>query len=112
MKHIIYLLLFPFLLALTSCKGSSTSNESIIGTWVEHRADPNDDYGLGRWKFNGDGSGMFIVKGYTNTQRVAFTWERSGRYIKVNMNGDIETLELNNGLLIEESSFGTTVYKK
>ena len=49
----------------------------------------------------------------TNTQRVAFTWKKtSSSMIEINTNDDKLNLELNNGLLIEKGSFGTTIFKK
>jgi hypothetical protein len=88
-------------------------DSSIIGTWTEYRAD-GDNYGLASWKFNSDGSGLFSVQGYTNRQQVAFTWQsRGATLIEINMNGDYQTLEVNNGLLIENDYYmGAIVYKK
>ena len=81
--------------------------------WKEYRADANDDYGLSSWKFNSDGSGLFIVKGITNTQKVSFTWEiTNSSTVTVNLNGEESTLELSNGLLIENSALGSVVFKK
>lgn len=98
-------------LSLNSCSLNSKS-DSIIGTWKEYR-DNSDDYLLATWKFNEDGSGLFIVKGMTNTQKVSFTWENTNSStITINMNGETSTLELNNGLLIGNSAFGSVVYKK
>ena len=88
---------------LNSCGNKSQGSNSIVGTWKEYRADTNDDYGLSSWKFNSDGSGLFIVEGITNTQKVSIT---------INLNGEETTLELNNGLLIENSALGSVVFKK
>nr|DAU37080.1 MAG TPA: hypothetical protein [Caudoviricetes sp.] len=99
-------------LGFNSCTFNPQNSDSIIGTWKEYR-DNSDDYLLSTWKFNEDGSGLFIVKGMTNTQKVSFTWENTNSStITINMNGDTSTLELNNGLLIENSAFGSVVYKK
>lgn len=97
-----------------SCAGGTGSSESIVGSWKEYRADPSDDYGLTTWKFNSDGSGMFIVEGYTNVQRHGFVWEMDGAStIRINYSdGNSTTLNLNNGLLIENSAFGSIVFKK
>lgn len=87
-------------------------SDSIIGTWKEYR-DNSDDYLLSTWKFNEDGSGLFTVQGMTNTQKISFTWEKTeASTIIINMNGESSTLKLNNGLLIENSAFGSVVYKK
>ena len=49
----------------------------------------------------------------TNTQKIAFTWKKtSSSEIEINTNGETQTLEINNGLLIENGAFGTTVFKK
>ena len=49
----------------------------------------------------------------TNTQKISFTWEKTeASTIIINMNGESSTLELNNGLLIVNSAFGSVVYKK
>ena len=104
------LLLIALNTSFYSC--TSQKSDSIIGTWKEYR-DNSDDYLLSTWKFNEDGTGLFTVKGMTNTQKLDFTWEKTGTStIKVDTNGDISTLELNNGLLIEHGSFGSIVYKK
>lgn len=64
-------------------------------------------------KFNSDGSGLFIVEGITNTQKVSFTWEKTNSStITINLNGEETILELSNGLLIENSAFGSVVFKK
>lgn len=110
-----FLLCTAILLSLTlsACVGGSGNSDSIVGTWKEYRDDPTDDYGLGTWKFNSDGSGYFMVEGFTNVQKVAFLWEKSGSTIRVNYNDDNPTvLRLNNGLLIENCAFGPTVYRK
>lgn len=102
---------FTLLLLLSSCNSTSNSND-IVGVWNEYRAD-GDDYLLSSWKFNADGSGLFTVKAMTNTQKLAFTWEKRGSStIKINLNGEYQELELNNGLLIEKGGFGTTIFKK
>jgi len=91
---------------------TSQDSDSIIGIWKEYR-DNSDDYLLSTWKFNEDGSGLYTVQGMTNTQKISFTWEKTGAStIIINMNGESSTLELNNGLLIENSAFGSVVYKK
>ncbi|WP_072544611.1 hypothetical protein [Mediterranea massiliensis] len=98
---------------LSSCGNKSQDLSSIIGTWQEYRADTSDDYGLSTWKFNSDGSGLFIVEGITNTQKVGFTWESSNNStIKININGEESTFKQNNGLLIENSVLGSVVFKK
>ena len=98
---------------LGSCSNKSQNSDSIVGIWKEYRADANDDYGLASWKFNSDGSGLFIVKGITNTQKVSFTWEiTNSSTVTVNLNGEESTLELSNGLLIENSALGSVVFKK
>lgn len=100
-------------LTLTACIGGSRNSDSVVGSWKEYRDDPTDDYGLGTWKFNSDGSGYFMVEGYTNVQKVAFLWEQSSSTIRVNFNDNKPAvLKLNNGLLIEDGAFGTTVYRK
>lgn len=49
----------------------------------------------------------------TNTQKVSFTWEStSTSTITINMDGEYSTLELSNGLLIENSALGSIVFKK
>lgn len=110
LKSLIILLIVTLSANLYSCM--SKSSDSIVGTWKEYREN-SDDYLLSTWKFNEDGSGLFIVEGITNTQKFSFTWEKTGTStIKINTNGDISTLELNNGLLIEHGSIGSIVYKK
>ena len=102
-------------LAVALCVGLSScgnKSNSIVGIWKEYR-DNSDDYLLSTWKFNEDGSGLFTVQGMTNTQKISFTWEKTETStIIINMNGESSTLELNNGLLIENSAFGSVVYKK
>lgn len=96
------------LLGLVSC---NSEENTIVGQWNEYRAD-GDDYLLSSWKFNEDGTGVFTVNGMSNTQKVSFLWEKDESNILVKTNNDNITLELNNGLLIEKNSFGTTVFKK
>ena len=98
------------LFLLSSCGGSSNG---IVGSWKEYRADSSDNYGLSTWKFNNDGSGLFSVEGYTNTQKISFMWEKvNSNTIRISMNGETSTLELSNGMLIENSGSGTIVFKK
>lgn len=104
-------LLAIFSIVFYSCTYNTHTSDSIIGIWKEYR-DNSDDYLLSTWRFDEDGSGLFIVQGMTNTQKVGFTWEHSGSSIIINMDGSSSTLELNNGLLIENSAFGSIVYKK
>lgn len=112
-KLVITLLVIILYTGLSSCGSKSQDSNSIVGTWMEYRADGNDDYGLSSWKFNNDGSGLFIVEGITNTQKVSFTWENTNSStITINFNGEETTLELNNGLLIENSALGSVVFKK
>lgn len=112
MSRLFILLSLTIMFLFSSCSGTSKGDDSIVGEWKEYRAD-GDDYLLSSWKFNSDGSGLFIVKGTTNTQRVAFTWKKtSSSTIEINTNDDKLNLELNNGLLIEKGSFGTTIFKK
>lgn len=109
-KLVVIFLIVIFSTNFYSC--NSQSSDSIVGTWKEYREN-SDDYLLSTWKFNDDGSGLFTVKGMTNIQKMGFTWEKVGNStIKINTNGDISTLELNNGLLIEHGNFGSIVYKK
>lgn len=110
LKLLVILLIVTLSTNFYSC--TSQSSDSIVGTWKEYREN-SDDYLLSTWKFNEDGSGLFTVQGMTNTQKINFTWEKTGTStIKINTNGNISTLELNNGLLIENSAFGSVVYKK
>ena len=99
-------------IALSAC--STSSNESIVGSWKEYRADSSDDYGLGEYTFRSDGSGVFTVYGYTNTQKVPFLWEKTeSNTYRLQMNNSSSYLEVNNGLLVEKGSlYGTIVYKK
>ena len=113
-RNFIYAALVCCLVNFISCNISKNENEtnSIVGIWNEYRAD-GDNYLLSSWKFNSDGSGIFIVKGMTNTQRVPFIWKKRGSStIEININNDGMILELNNGLLIEKGNFGTTIFKK
>ena len=111
MKKVFICLNFALLLLFGSCNSAPTNNE-ILGEWKEYRADGNN-YGLSSWKFNGDGTGLFVVNGLTNTQRVAFTWKKIGSStIEIQMNGEYTTLELSNGLLLEESFGETIVFKR
>lgn len=112
-KHLI-LAAISLLLVLVACNSNSRDLDSIVGVWNEYRDDPNDDYGLGTYKFNDDGTGYFMVKGYTSRQKRGFVWEKQGDKIIVDPNSTNPTiLELNNGLLIEDSNlFGTIVYRK
>lgn len=110
MKKILFALAMVYLV-FCSCTSSSNSND-IVGIWQEYREDGNN-YGLSSWKFNSDGSGIFTVQGITSNEQVAFTWEKKSSSIKINMNnGDVSYLSIDNGLLIENSAFGTYVFKK
>lgn len=105
-------LLVTLCLGFSSCGNQSQDSNSIIGTWKEYREN-SDDYLLSSWKFNEDGSGLYTVQGMTNTQKVSFTWEStSTSTITINMDGEYSTLELSNGLLIENSALGSIVFKK
>ena len=108
----LFLFLAMSLFLLSSCGGGSNSSD-LVGSWKEYRADANDDYLLSTWKFNSDGSGVFSVSGFTETQKTSFMWEKlSSSTVKITMNGSTSTLELNNGMLIERSASGTIVFKK
>lgn len=73
----------------------------------------SDDYSLSTWKFNEDGSGIFTLQGMTNTQKISFTLEKIEDSIIIDKHEWRKlTLELNNGLLIENNAFGNVVYKK
>ena len=112
MKKALKLYTLITLLFICACNNINVNN-SIVGIWKEYRADPNDDYGLSSWKFNDDGSGLFIVEGITNTQKVSFTWEKvNSSTIIINLNGEETILELSNGLLIGNSALGCVVFKK
>ncbi len=112
MKTLFICLSISLSLAISACGSSQSNNNSIIGTWNEYRTN-GDNYMLSSWKFNADGSGLFITKGYSNTETTAFSWEsKNDSKIEVYINGDFQTLEINNGLLIEEGSLGTTIFKK
>jgi hypothetical protein len=105
-------LLVALSMGVSSCGNKSQNSNSIVGIWKEYR-DNSDDYLLSTWKFNEDGSGLYTVQGMTNIQKVSFTWENTNTStITINMDGEYSTLELNNGLLIENSAFGSIVYKK
>ena len=115
MKNLVVILVS--LWACFSCGNKSGSGGSgIIGVWKEYRADPDDDYGLGSWKFNADGSGIYQIKGAFNTQQFSFMWKKlDSSTIQISMDGRLSELELNtnNGLLIENSPMvGSVVYKK
>lgn len=111
MKKVFICLSFALLLLFSSCNSAPNNNE-ILGEWKEYRADGNN-YGLSSWKFNGDGTGLFVVGSGVNKQRVAFTWNTIGSStIETQMNGEYSTLELNNGLLLEESFGETIVFKR
>lgn len=114
MKKIFFLAIIIILITISACNSGANSSESIVGSWKEYRADSSDDYGLGEYRFRSDGSGVFIVYGYTNTQKVPFLWEKTGsNSYKLNMNNSSSYLEINNGLLVESGSlYGTIVYKK
>ena len=112
MSRLSILLSLTIMFLFSSCSGTSKGNDSIVGEWKEYRADGNN-YGLSSWKFNRDGTGLFVVNGLTNTQRVAFTWKKIGSStIEIQMNGEYMTLELSNGLLLEESFGETIVFKR
>lgn len=111
MKKIFIGAIMMLCLAFSACNTNSASS-SIVGTWTEYRTD-GDNYGISSWKFNSDGSGLFSVRGYSNIQRVAFTWKsKGGSLVEIYIDGGYQTLEINNGLLIENSYMGTIVYKK
>ena len=100
------------LIMLSSC-GTGGNSSDLVGTWKEYRVDPSDNYLLSTWKFNSDGSGLFIVGGFSNTQKTSFMWEKvNSSTIKISMNGSSFVLEVNNGMLFENSASGTTVYRK
>jgi hypothetical protein len=112
MNKILIFLSFVIVMLSSSCNGAAKNDDSIVGVWKEYRTN-DDDYLLSSWKFNSDGSGLFVVEGMTNTQKIAFTWKKtSSSEIEINTNGETQTLEINNGLLIENGAFGTTVFKK
>jgi hypothetical protein len=113
MNRLFVVLSFAVMLFVTSCDNlSSRSGDSVVGIWTEYRED-GDTYLQSSWKFNSDGSGMFIVDGMSGNEKVPFTWTELGPAgVEVNMNGETQILEINNGLLIESGSLGTTVFKK
>lgn len=112
MKKQIFIYALTALLAC-ACGGSRQNTNGIAGTWNEYRTDPNDDYGLSSWRFDKDGSGVFTVEGFSNTQQLRFRWEQTdGTTIRITTGDESIDLELSNGLLIEKSGFGSKVYRK
>ena len=112
MKKIFIYLAISLSLAIYACGNNSNNNSSIVGTWNEYRAN-GDNYLLSSWEFNADGSGLFTIRGYSGTQKIAFSWKSiSDSKIEVYMDGNYQILQINNGLLIEESSCGTIIFKK
>lgn len=112
MSRLFWLMCIVTTLFMESCSSLANGDNKIIGEWKEYR-DNGDTYLLSSYKFNDDGSGLFIVNAMTNTQRVAFTWKKiSDSTIEINTGSDIVTLELNNGFLVEHSFLGTIIFKK
>lgn len=110
MNKVFFCLSLVMIFLMEAC-GPVHKND-VVGEWKEYRAN-GDNYLLSSWKFNSDGSGLFIVQGFTNTQKIALTWRKiNSSEIEVTMSGETDILELSNGLLIENSGYNTIVYKK
>ena len=95
-----------------SCTGSSSG--SLVGEWKEYRADdPSNDYLISHFEFKSSGQGAYwLTDGRDIRQKFEFSWKKEGTTVYINSIYDEMTLSFNNGLLIENSSFGTIVYKK
>lgn len=109
-SFVLALLLSTFVISCTS--GSS---DSIYGVWKEYRADdPSDDYLISQLRFNQNGTGSFcLLDGGTVREKHEFTWYiDDGGYIQTNSSMGSSTYSFNNGLITENSAFGTIVYKK
>ena len=121
MKKIAIIIMSLFL--LTSCdmiySGLAFFNfhpeSMVVGTWKEQRSSYDDDFLVSTFVFNSDGSGFFMVEGYTNVQKMNFNWKKDGNTIKYWTKGNSSptTLTLDRGKLIEYSGLsGQIVYKK
>ena len=102
--------------ALTSADTFTKTSNSIAGQWTEVRGEGEDDYLKGQYVFREDHTGRFSVYSFSGRNDCNITWEQDGNYITVYMEGvpgEPTILELNNGILYEQSDLmGTTSYKR
>lgn len=117
MKHFYFWIVIAIMLVgsiTTSC--SSTGSDSVYGVWKEYRADdPSDDYLISQLRFNQDGTGTFtLLDGGSVRSKYSFYWEMDamGNITTNNMDGSSSTFRFYNGLITENSAFGSIVYKK
>lgn len=116
MKRIYLILVTAIMLctSLTSCKEMSSG--SVYGIWKEYRADdPSDDYLISQLRFNQDGTGSFTLLDGSNVRnKFTFTWKMDnyGNIKTYTFDGNSSTYQFNNGLITEQSAFGSVVYKK
>lgn len=86
------------------------SNKYLItvSEWKER------DYGLSSWKFNSDGTGLFIEEGLSNVSQKKFTWDmvRADYSITIYMDGEHIKLSNQNNeqLVLEDEHLGNIIY--
>lgn len=77
------------------------------------------DYGLSSWKFNSDGTGLFIEEGLSNVSQKKFTWDmvRADYSITIYMDGGHIKLSNQNNeqldieqLVLEDEHLGNIIY--
>lgn len=79
-----------------------------VSEWKER------DYGLSSWKFNSDGTGLFIEEGLSNVSQKKFTWDmvRADYSITIYMDGGHIKLSNQNSeqLVLEDEHLGNIIY--
>lgn len=115
MKKLFFLGIALLMLSCAFVSCNNGGSNSVYGVWKEYRADdPSDDYLISQLRFNENGTGSFVLlDGSDVRNKFEFTWtmDAYGVITTRSFNGS-STYYFNNGLITEESAFGTIVYKK
>lgn len=99
-------------------QSNSSSTDEIVGSWNENRTD-GDNYLLGHYIFNADGTGRWICTGGLDVDTdirsvIEFTWyqDASGDIVTKDTEGKTEVLSFQEGLIVEHSAGGDVIYVK
>lgn len=116
MKHYCLLIVTALLLCISFSSCKELDSGSVYGVWKEYRADdPSDDYLISQLRFNQNGTGSFtLFDGDKVRDKFEFSWKMDdyGTITTYTFTGRSSRYNFNNGLITEDSAFGTIVYKK
>ena len=92
------------------------NSDEIVGYWTQYRAD-SDNYLLGHYLFNANGTGYWILTGsLANDKDVRgtfkFIWhqDESKNIVTVTENRETEILSFSDGAIVKQSVLGNEIY--